>query len=135
MKIQFYPHVPGEISEKSMLDHGVEPFKAYHLHMIFDFTSVDFCSCFPVYFIKEKLLNDFIKLEVTGFENPTIISHEQNEQSPIKNIDYNFFMIDIKSEPTNDLNIFENCLYISEKVRFVLDNYNLRFGEFRIIEE
>jgi hypothetical protein len=134
MKIQFFPHVPGEISDKSEIDYTFEPFKVQHLHMIFDFRPDSFCTCFPVYFISEKLLNDFKNLNVTGFINPILITHEQNEQSPIKNIDCNFFMIDILNDQINDLSLVEDSLFISERVKVILDGHNLRFGEFKITQ-
>jgi hypothetical protein len=134
MHFLFEPHVPGEFGEQSIIDHRFEPFKVYHLHMVFDFTPDDFCQSFPVYFISEKMLNDFIDQKITGFSNPRLITHEQNEQSPISINDTKYFMIDISSYELDDIKIIDNKLFINKKVQEIIKKYNIRFGAFTEIE-
>jgi hypothetical protein len=129
-KIKFMPHVPGETSEKSVIDYSFDPIVVNHLHMIFDFIPDDFCTSFPTFFISETLLQYFIYANITGFSNPKIISHEQNEQSPIKENSAKYYMIDIMNKEDEDLTLLNNELFISAKVKDILSLVNIKQGKF-----
>lgn len=98
--------------------------------MVFDFTPDDFCQSFPAYFVSEDLLNDLIDQKITGFCNPRLITHEQNEQSTVKVIEKRYFMIDMLCNDEDDIKIIDRKLFVNEKVRGILNNYNLRFANF-----
>ena len=133
MLYYFEPHVPGEFGDKSIVDHRFEPFKVYHLDMVFDFTPDDFCQSFPLYFVSEKLLNKLIDSKISGFDNPRLITHEQNEQSPIKYNNTKYFMIDILNDEKNDMFKKNGRLYINEKVNEILKGFNIRLGQISLV--
>ncbi|MCB0647483.1 MAG: hypothetical protein KDC49_12530 [Saprospiraceae bacterium] len=126
MDLQIQLHVPGEISEKSYIDHNYDPFKVYHLHMVFDFNPDDFFTSYPLYFISEDLFKEFQNRNITGFCNPRLISYEFNSQSWERNkTAKKYFMIDILSDDGDDMKLDGNRLLISERVLDILTKFSV----------
>lgn len=120
-------HVPGEISEKSYIDHTYDPIKIYDLHLVFDFNPDDFCTTYPIFFLSEELLNELKTNNVSGFSNPRLIRYEYNSQSWQRDkTSKKYFMIDILSNEGDDMKLMGYRLLISEKVLEILKEYCIK---------
>lgn len=122
------PEVSGQLGDNTNMDVSIHPPKVERLHFVFyGWLGDDLLECFPIFLITEKLKNELVVSDLSGYEIKDCEIEESDEFKLLQNIKLpNFFWLSITGNENDDFSITSKKLKVSDKAFLVLSKYNLQ---------
>lgn len=136
-RFNFRQDVPGQYGDGTILDDRFYPSKIYHLEFIFDRNPDDIFGSGRVFVVSRKLFDKIIDIELTGLNNPRLITYQMSKQYKIISANEeltkeDYYMIDIIGNHTDDFQVINEPNFkfiVSERALNLLKTFKIKFAE------